>query len=337
MSHFLIAGGAGYIGSNFVKYIMDTSDHEVTILDNLSTGRMEAVEALKNRYGSRVFFLRSDLGDPEKLHPYLHKTAIDGVFHFGAFSLVGESQYDPMKYYYNNVACTLSLLKIILEHEIRDFVFSSSAAVYGVPGKIPITEEEGRKPINHYGRTKVMTEEVMEALSGREDFVFASLRYFNVAGTDEDLLVGECHDPETHLIPIAVKAALGLRDHMALFGTDYATPDGTAVRDYIHVTDLCRAHWAAFEKIRKENEPVIVNLGSERGYSVREVLETVQKVTGSRFRIIEEGRRPGDPPVLVASSEKAKRELGWQAERSLEEMVASAWAWEKKRSEDGSV
>ena len=337
MSHFLVAGGAGYIGSNFVKYLMDTGPHEVTILDNLSTGRMKTVNSLKERYSSRVFFLKSDLGDPEKLHPYLHKTEIDGVFHFGAFSLVGESQYDPMKYYYNNVSRTLSLLKIILEHEIRYFVFSSSAAVYGIPEKIPITEEAEREPINNYGKTKAMTEEVMEALSGREDFVYASLPYFNVAGTDEDLLVGECHDPETHLIPIAVKAALGLRDHLALFGTDYETPDGTAVRDYIHVTDLCRAHWAAFEKIKTENESLTLNLGSARGYSVREVLETVQKVTGSRFRIVEEGRRPGDPPVLIASSEKARKELGWEAELSLEEMVASAWAWEKKRSADEIV
>jgi UDP-glucose 4-epimerase len=330
MGHLLVAGGAGYIGANFVKYLLDHTDDHVTVVDNLSTGRHEAVKALGNRFGSRFTFLLSDLGNAEKLHPLLHKNPVDGVFHFGAFSLVGESQYDPLKYYYNNVAQTLALLKTVVEHEIRYFIFSSSAAVYGIPEKIPVKEDALSRPINHYGKTKAMTEEILAALSGREDFVYASLRYFNVAGTDEELLTGECHDPETHLIPIAVKTAMDKRDHMALFGTDYETRDGTAVRDYIHVTDLCEAHWAAFKKIRKSGDPLIVNLGSARGYSVKEVLETVKDVTGKDFKIIEEGRRPGDPPVLIASSEKAKTELGWTAKRSLEEMIVTAWEWEKK-------
>ncbi len=334
MKKYLIAGGAGYIGSNFVKYLMDNTDAEAVILDNLSTGFMTAVNTLTSKYGKRITFIKSSIGDPGALHAYLHKNTIDGAFHFAAYSLVGESQIDPLKYYHNNVGQTLSFIKTLIEHDIRFLVFSSSAAVYGIPQAVPIKENARRNPVNHYGATKAMVENILKAVSGTEEFNFASLRYFNVAGTDPQGDVGEMHDPETHLIPIAVRAALGKRKHLALFGTDYDTADGTCVRDYIHVTDLCKAHLSAMSHIEENQKNIVLNLGSEKGYSVKEVVKAVEQVSGRKINTIEEGRRPGDPPVLIASYETASKIINWAPEKTLEDMCADTINWERKANEE---
>ena len=331
MKCYLVAGGAGYIGSNFVKYLMENTDAEAVILDNLSTGFKSSVDTLAGRYGKRLRFLKADIGDPGALHPFLHKNVIDGVFHFAAYSLVGESQSDPLKYYNNNVSGTIRFLKTLTEHGISRMVFSSSAAVYGVPESVPIDESAPRVPVNHYGATKAMIEDVLKALSETEDFHYAALRYFNVAGTDPEADVGEMHDPETHLVPIAVRTALGRRKRLSVFGTDYDTADGTCIRDYIHVTDLCEAHLFAMDHIERHDDSPVLNIGSRCGYSVREVIDAVEKVTGSAVAVTEDGRRPGDPPVLIASCSAVKKLLKWEPSRDLEEMVRDAVRWEKKR------
>ncbi|MGD0077354.1 MAG: UDP-glucose 4-epimerase GalE [Sedimentisphaerales bacterium] len=317
----LIAGGAGYIGSNMAS-MLAAEGHEPVVYDNLSKGHKPAV--------ARCDFVEGDLGNFDLLVQTLKDHEIDVVMHFAAFIEAGESVINPLKYYRNNVSNTQTLLSAMEEAGVSKFVFSSSAAVYGIPDKSPITEEAAKNPINPYGETKLAVERMChhQAIAGK--LHFAALRYFNACGAGADCTLGEDHRPESHLIPLAIFAAMGRTDSVKIFGTNYPTPDGTCVRDYIHIEDLCRAHLLALEKLDKQNE-MIYNLGNGKGYSVREVIDTVKKVSGKNFKVIETPRRPGDPPTLVCDATKAKQELGWQPKwTTLEKIVDSAWQWHVK-------
>lgn len=326
----LVVGGAGYIGSHMVRALLEAGYHVVT-LDNLSTGHRSAV-----RGGD---FIQGDLGDRDLLEEIFLTRKIDAVMHFAAFSLVGESMLAPVKYYHNNVAATIELISSMLRHHVKRFIFSSSAAVYGEPEVVPITEEHPCRPTNPYGATKIAIERFLADCDRAHGLNHVCLRYFNAAGAHESGMIGEDHQPESHLVPLVLKVATGEREEVRIFGKDYPTPDGTCLRDYIHVNDLTQAHLLALDRLLHGGESGVYNLGNNTGYSVREVIETARRVTGHPIPAVEEARRPGDPAVLVADSSKARRELGWQPQHeSLENIVRSAWQWHRNNSvQDGSA
>jgi UDP-glucose 4-epimerase len=314
----LVCGGAGYIGSNMTA-MLRTEGYEPVVFDNLSKGHKSAIGDVK--------FVEGNLADNRLLVETLKKHGIEAVMHFAAFIEVGESVQIPLKYYKNNLSCTENLLTAMETAGVKKFVFSSTAAVYGTPQKVPITEDSPTEPINPYGQTKLAVERMCRYQSRAGKLAFAALRYFNACGAGNNATLGEDHRPESHLIPLAIQAAMGKRGDIKIYGADYDTPDGTCIRDYIHIDDLCRAHLLALEKLQNERE-LIYNLGNGKGYSVREVIETVKKVTGKNFNVVETGRRLGDPPVLTSDATKAAEELGWKTEKpDLEQMVSTAWKW----------
>lgn len=318
----LVCGGAGYIGSHTVKEL--TSKYEVVILDNLTTGYPFLLD-------DKAMFEKGDLGDEAVLDRIFTKYNIKAVFHFAANSLVGESVQDPLKYYRNNVNATITLLEKMIEHGVSKFIFSSTAATYGIPNTKLITEETKTNPINPYGKSKLMVEDILADISKVHNFEYVVLRYFNAAGAHESAEVGESHDPETHLIPIVLQHLLGEREKVSVFGTDYDTPDGTCVRDYIHVTDLANAHILAYEGlVNKKVANEVFNLGNGAGYSVKEIIEVCEKVSGKSAVIEYANRRPGDPATLVASSKKIEEKLGWKPQFDLEKIIGSAWRWHSK-------
>ena len=314
----LVPGGAGYIGSHAVKLFRERG-HDVWVFDNLARGHRPAVPADRLIVG--------DLSERDRLDQVLVEKRIDAVVHFAAFAAVGESVQAPANYWQNNVVNTLGLLECMRRHGIQRFVFSSTAATFGTPQKMPITEETPQIPVNPYGQTKLTVERALHDYSHAYKIGYAALRYFNAAGAAADGSIGEDHTPETHLIPLVILAALGKRPHIEVFGTDYPTPDGTCIRDYIHVDDLAEAHLLALEKLTPGME-LHYNLGIGHGYSVREVIRTVEEVTGKKVPVKEGPRRAGDPPVLIASSEKIQRELGWKPRYTdLRGIVETAWRW----------
>jgi len=310
----LVTGGAGYIGSVIVKQLV-TEGCKVVVLDNLCKGHVEAVHP-------KAILVKINLSDLEEVDKVFKKYKFDAVIHMAAFSEVGESVQNPEKYFVNNVNNGVSLLKMMLDNGCKKIVFSSSAAVYGNPKTVPIIEDAETKPTSPYGETKLMFERILEEHKKSHNLKYTSLRYFNAAGADEDY--GEDHKSESHLIPIILQVALGKRKEIEIFGTDYPTKDGSCIRDYVHVSDLAKAHILA---LKKEG---VYNLGSEKGYSVREVISIAKEITGKNIAVKESSRRPGDPAVLVASSEKIRKELGWKAEYDLKSIIQSAWQWRKK-------
>jgi len=313
--HILIVGGAGYIGSNMVAVALGAG-HEVTVLDNLSTGHRAAVPA-------GAAFVEGSIADRVLVRSLFGNRRVDAVMHFAAFSLVGQSVKDPGAYYDNNVGGTVALLREMVEAGVSRFVFSSTAATFGEPETMPITEKTPQNPINPYGRSKLMVEIALRDFDAAYGLRSVALRYFNAAGVANGC--GEDHNPETHLIPNILAVPLGKRDAIDIFGTDYPTANGTAIRDYIHVSDLCDAHLRALDYTASRSGAF--NLGSGTGYSVREIVAATQKVCGQSIPVRETARRPGDPPVLVASAALAGRELGWRPTRGIEEIIASAWEW----------
>ncbi|MDN3017889.1 UDP-glucose 4-epimerase GalE [Paenibacillus sp. BSR1-1] len=319
----LVVGGAGYIGSHLVKDLVEKE--EVVVLDNLTTGHREAVD-------SRAIFVKGDLGNEEDLQMIFRSYPIKAVMHFAANSLVGESVVDPLKYYQNNVASTLTLLKVMMKFQVKNFIFSSTAATYGIPNVEIIDESTMTAPINPYGHSKLMVEQVLADFSKSYGLNYVVLRYFNAAGAHDSAVIGESHDPETHLIPIVLQQLLGSREKVSVFGDDYDTPDGTCIRDYIHVTDLAAAHILALEALLSGKKSAeVYNLGNGLGYSVKEVIETCEKVTGVKANVEMADRRAGDPARLVASSAKILNELGWKAQRNLEQIIGDAWRWHKEQ------
>jgi UDP-glucose 4-epimerase len=319
----LVTGGAGYIGSQYELYERERGN-EVVVLDNMVYGHKEAVLDTPLVIG--------DLGDRAVLDKLFADYKVDAVVHFAAFASVGESVAHPERYYNNNVKATLNLLDTMRDHNIRYFVFSSSCATYGNPQYVPMDEKHPQNPINPYGESKFICEKMMQAYDHAHGLRFGSLRYFNAAGADPDGRIGESHDPETHIIPNILQAAQGKKDGVTLFGTDYDTPDGTCIRDYIHILDLAQAHSLVLEKLKAGGDSGFYNLGSETGYSVKEVIGICEKVTGKKIPVKVGDRRPGDPPRLVASAAKAKAELGWKPRfAELEETVSTAWNWEQHR------
>lgn len=317
----LVCGGAGYIGSNMTA-ILGEAGHKPIVYDNLSSGHRKAV--------GNAEFIKGDLADFELLVKVLKEKKIDAVMHFAAFIEAGESVKLPLKFFQNNVCNTANLLTAMEKCGVGKFVFSSSAAVYGIPEKTPITEDAPKKPINPYGETKWAVERMCHFQSRAGNLRYAALRYFNAAGAGANGTLGEDHNPESHLIPLVIAAAMGKREDVKIFGTDYPTPDGTCIRDYIHIEDLCTAHLLALEKLNSKNE-LIYNLGNGKGYSVREVIETVKKVSGTFFKVVEVPRRQGDPPVLTADAAKAIKELGWKVQYpELEKIVETAWKWHSR-------
>ncbi len=319
----LVTGGAGYIGSHTAKALAQAG-HEPVVFDNLSSGHRWSV-----KWGPCV---EGDLAEPETLKSVLKAQRIEAVIHFAASILVGESIRDPRKYLWNNVVNTLCLLDAMLEEGVKDIVFSSSAGVYGNPEKVPIPEEHPTRPVNPYGETKLMMERALHWYGGAYGLRWTALRYFNAAGADPDGELGEEHAPETHLIPLAIRAALGRSSHVEVYGTDYPTPDGTAIRDYIHIVDLADAHIRALEYLRRGGESTALNLGTGRGHSVREVITAVGRMCEGRVPTRDIPRRAGDPPVLVADAARAMSLLSWAPKfPDLDPIVESAWKWHSSR------
>ncbi len=322
----LVTGGAGYIGSVVTAELVRAS-HDVTVFDNLSKGHCAALTP-------DAKFVRGDVSDGAALAALFRASGFDGVLHFAAFIEAGESMQLPEKYFRNNTANALTLLEKVIEFKVPRFVFSSTAALYGDPDRTPIEEDDALHPTNAYGQSKLLVEQMLEWFHSIHGLRYASLRYFNAAGASGDL--GEDHHPETHLIPLVLQVALGKRANVSIFGTDYPTPDGSCIRDYIHVSDLASAHVLALEALGKLPEPerLIYNLGNGRGFSVREVIEAARRVTGHPIPAVESPRRAGDPAILVASSDKIKRELNWRPQRAdLEAIIASAWEWRQSHPE----
>ncbi|MBR7163064.1 MAG: UDP-glucose 4-epimerase GalE [Clostridia bacterium] len=315
----LVTGGAGYIGSHTVKELRERGE-EVVVYDNLSTGHIEAV--------GDAHFVKGDLFDTELLKKTFKDYKVDSVIHFAAYSLVGESMTNPAKYYHNNVAGTLSLLDAMLAENVKYLVFSSSAATYGDAGDGLITEDSPQNPTSVYGQTKLMMEQFMADYDKAYGMKYVALRYFNAAGAHVSGEIGEAHNPESHLIPLILQVPNGKREFISVFGEDYPTPDGTCVRDYIHVTDLADAHIKALEYLKNGGRSTHYNLGNGNGFSVKEVIDTVEKVVGKKINRKIAERRAGDPASLVSSSDKIKKELGWKPKfDSLEAIVATAWQW----------
>ena len=322
--NILVVGGAGYIGSHMV-WLLGQMGARATVLDDLSSGHRDAVIDAELVHGS--------LADEALLELVLAKGRFDAVMHFASFIQVGESVRDPAKYYRNNVANTLNLLQAMHRHGVKRFVFSSTAAVYGNPAYVPIDEAHPQQPINPYGRSKLMIEQVLSDFAQAYGMQSVCLRYFNAAGAHPEALLGERHDPETHLIPLVLQAASGRQPHITVYGRDYDTPDGTCIRDYIHVMDLAQAHWQALQYLMGDGSSGVFNLGNGQGFSVQEVIEMARQVTGRAIAVQEGERRAGDPPRLVADARLAREVLGWQPlYAELETIVRHAWAWEQKRS-----
>jgi len=316
----LVTGGAGYVGSHAAK-LLAASGHDVVIVDNLAEGHRAAVGKLP--------LVVADLLDQAAIVDVLTKHRIEAVMHFAAFAYVGVSVTEPAKYYHNNIVGTLALLDAMLAADVRRIVFSSTCATYGVPTKVPIREDHPQAPINPYGFTKLAIERALADYSHAYGLGYAALRYFNASGAAADGTIGEDHDPETHLIPLVLQVALGQRESVDIFGTDYPTPDGTCVRDYIHVDDLAAAHLLAIKKLG-DGSAIKLNLGTGRGASVQEVVDIARAVTGHKIPTRLTGRREGDPPELVADPAAAKRELGWVAEhQDMRGIIESAWRWHK--------
>lgn len=319
----LVVGGAGYIGSHCVRSLL-AAGHRPVVLDSLVYGHRAAVPP-------EVAFHQADLGDAVAVREILREESIDLVMHFAAFCYVGESVTEPIKYYENNLVATLRLLQVMVEEGVKRFVFSSTCATYGIPQTLPIAETAPQNPINPYGRTKLHVEQALLDYSRAYGLSFAAFRYFNAAGADPSAEIGEDHDPETHLIPLAIEVALGKRSQLQVFGTDYATEDGTCLRDYVHVNDLVSAHIAAFEPLRKEGAFLFYNLGTGTPYSVMDVIRTVEKISGQPVARIECPRREGDPPALYADAARARAQLGWKPRfDSLEAIIETAWRWHSK-------
>ena len=317
----LVAGGAGYIGSHTVKRLKEAG-HTPVIYDNVSRGHRVVVDILK------VPHVFADLNDRETLTRTLRDHKIQTVMHFAAYAYVGESVEKPLMYYQNNVATTINVLQCMLDAGVDRFVFSSTCATYGDPERVPMTEDEKQDPVSPYGRSKLMVEHILKDLqASNAKFKFAALRYFNASGCAMDGSLGEDHDPETHLIPVVLQSVLGVREKVTVFGTDYPTPDGTAVRDYIHVDDLADAHIRAMEQLR-DGKPMFLNLGTGRGFSVREIIASAEKVTGKKVPVQFGPRRPGDAISLYADPSRAKQTLGWEAKhKDPESIIRSAWNW----------
>jgi len=323
MVKILVTGGAGYIGSHVVK-LLGENGYKVLTYDNLSTGHKWAV-----LYGDLI---KADLADKKALRKVFKEFKPDAVMHFAASIVVPESVKNPLKYYRNNVVNTINLLEAMEEFGVKNFIFSSSAAVYGIPKKIPISENAPLNPINPYGETKATVERILRDLANsRDNFRYVSLRYFNVAGADPKGKIGFAYPKSTHLIIKALKVAKGEIEKLEIYGTDYPTPDGTCIRDYIHVMDIAEAHLIALEYLLDGGESDVFNCGYGHGFSVKEVVETVKKVTGREFKVIEAERRPGDPPFLVADNSKIKKKLQWKPKYDdLGFIIKTAWDWEKK-------
>ena len=320
----LVVGGAGYIGSHMVKDLLDAGYHVIT-LDDLSTGHRELLPGGE--------FVEGGLGDAVLLDKLFSTHKISAVMHFAAFSLVGESVEKPLKYYRNNMAATAELLDSMIRHSVKRFIFSSTAAVYGEPVDIPITESHPCTPTNPYGESKIAVERMLKDCDSAYGLKYISLRYFNAAGADRSGEIGERHRNETHLIPLVLEVAAGRRENIKIFGTNYPTPDGTCIRDYIHVSDLSGAHLLALNSLLSGGDSAVYNLGNNRGYSVREVIELSRKVTGKPIPAIEADKRPGDPAILIASSDKIKKNLGWKPEyEDLETIIKTAWEWHQKEA-----
>lgn len=318
--NILVVGGAGYIGSHMVKALLEQG-HSVITYDNLSTGFRDAV------LGGE--FVEGDLADRARLDATFRRFQPDAVMHFASHIQVGESVEQPARYYVNNVVNTLNLLDTMVRHGVRYFVFSSTAAIFGEPEYLPISPFHPKAPLNPYGRSKWMIEMVLEDYERAYGLKSVCLRYFNAAGADPSGALGERHEPETHLIPLVLQALSGKRDSISVFGRDYDTPDGTCIRDYIHVADLCVAHSLALERLMKTGVSSLYNLGNGQGFSVQEVIEAAQRVTGHRVKVIDRPRRPGDPARLVADPRLAQKELGWRpAYPDLETIIRHAWVWE---------
>ena len=316
----LVVGGAGYIGSHMVKQL-SLANHEVFTLDNLSCGYQDAV-----KYGELIV---GDLGDKKVLNKLFSAHKFDAVMHFAAFIEVGESVINPAKYYQNNVSNTQVLLDAMIEHGIKYFIFSSTAAIFGEPDYTPIDEAHPQSPINPYGRTKLMVEQILEDYDTAYGLKSTCLRYFNAAGADPEGELGERHNPESHLVPLILQAASGRREDIKIFGQDYATDDGTCVRDYVHINDICEAHSLALAKMQNTDQSARYNLGNGKGFSVQEVIDCAKNVSGKDFTVITTDRRAGDPAVLVADSTLAKNELNWQPKfDQLETIIETAWNWE---------
>ena len=332
----MVTGGAGYIGSHAVQRLLRDGMHVVCV-DNLSRGRSGAVERLAEMGGDRFHFAKADIGDRATLAKLLKDHGVECVMHFAALAMVGESVDEPLLYYRNNTASVVELLSAVDDAKVSKFVFSSTCATYGEPGEefVPIPEHCPQKPINPYGASKLHVERMLEDYAAAkklrgEDFSFAALRYFNVAGADRTGVLGEDHDPETHLIPVVIQAALGKRDGVKIFGTDYPTPDGTCIRDYVHVEDLIDAHVTVMRAL-KGHDQRRYNLGIGNGYSVREIIDATKRVTGAEFPVGEGPRRAGDPPQLYAQPRAIREELNWTAQiTDLDEIIRSAWNWYQK-------
>lgn len=319
----LVTGGAGYIGSHLVKKLKE-ENKDLIVFDNFEKGHRWAV--------NDVEVVEGDLRNEKDVENLFENYKIDEIFHFAAFSLVGESMKEPDKYFKNNVCGTLNLLKAMKKHGTRYIVFSSTAAVYGEPENIPITEDQKKEPTNVYGQSKLMIEDALKWYSNLDIIRYVALRYFNAAGAYPDGSIGEDHDPETHLIPIVLETALGNREKMYVYGNDYPTKDGTPVRDYIHVMDLIDAHIQAMEWMKKNNQSDVFNLGNGQGFTVLEVIKTAEKVTKRKINYEITSRRPGDPAVLIASSNKSKKILNWEPQYpQLEKIISDAWNWHKNR------
>jgi UDP-glucose 4-epimerase len=318
----LVTGGAGYIGSHTNKEL-NKAGYETLVVDNLIYGHEDFL-----KWGE---FEKVDLRDLGRITDIFERYSIETVMHFAAFTNVKESAENPQKYYINNLRNTLNLLQVMLEFKVKKLVFSSTCATYGNPLEIPLTEEHPQNPINPYGKGKYMVEQILNDYSSAYDLQYISLRYFNAAGADPEGELGERHHPETHLIPLILDAALGFREDVKIFGTNYDTPDGTCIRDYIHVTDLADAHIKALKYLDAGRKSQVFNLGNGNGFSVREVMKTAQHVTGKRIKVTETDRRQGDPPILVGSSQKARKILGWKPKfDDLSQIIDTAWQWHEK-------
>ena len=319
----LVTGGAGYIGAHACKALCGLG-YKVVVFDNLEYGHREFV-----KWGD---FVEGDLNSPKALRALFDKYRPEAVMHFAAYAYVGESVENPSRYYQNNVVGSLNLIETVRDFDVENFVFSSTCATYGVPESVPISEDHPQNPINPYGETKLIIEKMLRDFDLAYGTRSVSLRYFNAAGADEGSEVGEDHSPETHLIPLVLDAAAGLRPQIKIFGTDYDTPDGTCIRDYIHVSDLADAHILALKYLINGGESAAFNLGNGKGYSVREVIEAAERVTGQKVPVVEGDRRPGDPPSLVGSADKIKDALGWQPKRTdIDAIIKDAWRWHQKR------
>ncbi|MGF1672180.1 MAG: UDP-glucose 4-epimerase GalE [Rivularia sp. (in: cyanobacteria)] len=322
----LVTGGAGYIGSHTVLALKQAG-YEVLILDNLVYGHRDLVEQVL-----KVELIEGDTSDRDLLDKLFATRNIAAVMHFSAYAYVGESVTDPAKYYRNNVIGTITLLEAMLAASVKKFVFSSTCATYGVPETVPIPEDHPQNPINPYGATKLMVERILADFNEAYDFRSVRFRYFNAAGANPEGLLGEDHNPETHLIPLVLQTALGKRESISIFGTDYPTNDGTCVRDYIHVSDLADAHVLGLEYLLKGGDSDFFNLGNGNGFSVKEVIEAARLVTGKEIKVVECDRRPGDPPALIGSAQKARKILGWQPQyTNIKDIITHAWEWHRQR------